>query len=75
MAPVALLYADGVDQAAAAVRLAPGQGLVAVEVCLGLGVGVVGQLERDTARAAGAWLVRAGQQQWNLGLSWGICPG
>ena len=34
MAPVTLLYADGVDQAAAAVLLTPGQGLVTVEVCL-----------------------------------------
>ena len=41
VAPVTLLYADGVDQAATAVHLTPGQGLVAVEVCLGLGVGVV----------------------------------
>ena len=49
VAPIAGLYADGVDQVAAAVRLAPGQRLVTVEVCLWLCVGVVGQLERDTA--------------------------
>ena len=49
VAPIAWLNADGVGQAALAVRLAPGQRLVTVEVSLSLSVGVVGQLERDTA--------------------------
>ena len=73
VAPVARLYADGVDQAAAAVRLAPGQRLVTVEVCLWLGVGVVGQLERDTARAVGPWLVRGEECEGGLWPSRGIC--
>ena len=73
MAPVTLLYADGVDQAAAAVLLAPGQGLVTVEVCLGLCVGVVGQLERDTARAVGPWLVGGEQREGSLWPSGRIC--
>ena len=73
VAPVPWLYADRVDQAAAAVRLAPGQGLVTVEVCLWLCVGVVGQLERDTARAVGPWLVGGEQREGSLWPSGRIC--
>ena len=73
VAPVAWLYADRVDQAAPAVRLAPGQRLVTVEVCLGLCVGVVGQLERDTARAVGPWLVGGEQREGSLWPSGRIC--
>ena len=73
VAPVPRLYAHRVGQAAAAVQLAPGQGLVTVEVCLWLCVGVVGQLERDTARAVGPWLVGGEQRKGRLGPSWGEC--